>query len=368
MKILFTLGALRIGGYEILALQIASALVERKNEVAILSLSKLDEMSDRVGKDVKIYFAPRYLKYDLTIFIRILKVLRNFRPDIIMAGAFLDYFLVKFASLFCIKRPKFILSFHLTTPYDQREDRFNKIYTSLARIFDDRYIAIHGSQIDFYHYYYGLPKDRFSLITNGVDVNHYRPLEENKVQEGELFRIVQVANLKPLKDQRTLLMAMRELNKRYKKWELRIAGSDQSGLLPMYEDFIRRYNLGKNVKFLGPVDDVREILNSSDVFVLTSVTESLPLSLLEALAMGLPCVVTDVGGNKNLIENGKDGFLINPGDYKAISRYLSYLIKNPQKRKEMGNRARDKVVRKFNSEVMLKKYFRLFDEVLKDEF
>lgn len=366
MKLLFTLGALRVGGYEILSIDIADELIKLRNSVAILSLSKLDEISKRINKGVKIYFAPRHFRYDLTILIRIAKVLRNFNPDIIMTGAFFDYFLVRFASIIGRKRAKFILSFHLTKPYDKREYRWNRMFTSLARIFDDDYIAVHKSQIYFYNYHYGLPRSRFSLIYNGVDINHYKPLDKCETKDDGIFRIIHVANLKPLKDQWTLLKAMTELNKTHRRWELKIAGRDQSNILQRYKSFIQKHDLTAKIEFLGPVDDIREVLSGSDVFVLTSVTESFPISLLEAMAMGLPCIVTSVGGAPDAIENGKEGFLVKPRDYKAISKYLTFLIENPDRRKEMGINARKRVVIEFNSKVMLERYLRLFNKVLKE--
>ena len=120
----------------------------------------------------------------------------------------------------------------------------------------------------------------------------------------------------------------------------------------------------KKVSFLGPVADIREVLRSADVFVITSITEALPLSVIEAIAMGLPCIVTDVGGISDIIEDGEQGFLVAPGDYRAIARFLVYFITHPIERKNMARAARMKAVNCFNFDQMFQKYRDLFDDVV----
>ena len=243
MKILFVLGGLRIGGYEILSVKIANECAERNNRVAILSLSNDMEILEKVSPKIKIYFAIRKFKYDFSILCRISKVLRNFQPDIIVSCFYFEYLLSKYASFLYSNNPRFILAFHLTKPFDRKEDRWNRIYAALAKMFNDKYIAIHSSQIDFYNKRYGLPRSRFTLIRNGVDTNYFRPEEKKDWQNDGIFRITHIASLKPLKDQWTLLKSMVELDKDCKKWELKIVGADLTNILAEYQDFIKKYNL-----------------------------------------------------------------------------------------------------------------------------
>ena len=107
-----------------------------------------------------------------------------------------------------------------------------------------------------------------------------------------------------------------------------------------------------------------DLLMDADVFVLTSLTEALPVSVIEAIAMGLPCIVTDVGGNSDIIENGKQGYLVEPGDYRAIASHLRSMIANPLERRRMGNAARLTAVRQFDLKKMVTKYNELFCDIL----
>ena len=364
MRVLFVLGGLRIGGYEVLTVKIANALAQRNNEIGILSLSKDNYIIRRINPNVKIYFAYRQFRFDLPVLLRISKVLRSFKPDIIMSCDFYEYTLVRFASFLNLGTSKFILAFHLTKPFSSKDDRWNRIYSFFTKLFNDNYIAIHSSQAEFYCKHYGLQKNKFVHIHNAVDIDYFKPTGTRSRRHDRTLKIVHVASLKPLKDQWTLLKAMVELNKTRRNWELKIVGGDQVNTLSKYKRFVRKYSLTTRIKFIGIVDDTRDILNDSDVFVLTSITESLPLSIIEGISMGLPCIVTDVGGIPDIIEEGVEGFLVKPGDYKAITQYLKFFIDNPDKREEMSRKAREKAVRKFNFNLMIEKYYSLFNMVL----
>jgi glycosyltransferase involved in cell wall biosynthesis len=364
MRILFVLGGLRVGGYEILSVRIAEALAKRGKEIAVLSLGHDESIVNRIPSGIPIYTAKRFFKLDVSVFIRIAIMLRRFRPDIIVSCAFFEYFLTKIASPMSLRKHKYLLVFHQTKPYDAKEDHWNRVYSSLSRLFNDHYVGIHSSQIEFYRRNYGLSTANFTLIYNGVDTNYYSPDAKRSKRGSGIFHIVHVANLKPLKDQWTLLKAMVELNTMYEAWDLTIVGADQSDLQRAYQDYVVQQGIVKKVRFLGAVPDTRILLRDSDVFVLTSLTEALPLSLIEAIAMGLPCIVTDVGGNSDIIESGKEGFLVRPGDYVAIARYLKHIIDHPIQRKRMCLAARAKAVAHFNIEMMIDKYVNLLGNIL----
>ena len=360
MRILFVLGGLRVGGYEILSVKIAEKFAKEGDKIAILSLGSDVSILDRIEPGVSIYTARRFFKFDISILLRIAIVLWRFKPDIILSCAFFEYFITRLASLMSLRTYEHLLAFHQTKPYDAKEDRWNHIYSLMSRLLNDHYVAIHESQIEFYSRNYGLPTGNFTLIHNGVDTNYFNP-DRKRLKKGDgVFRIVHVANLKPLKDQLTLLKAMVELNKVYQRWDLTIVGEDQSGSLQEYQDFVSAQGISEKVHFAGTVSDTRNTLCNSDVFVLTSITEALPLSIIEAMAMGLPCVVTNVGGNPDIIEDGVEGYLVEPGDYVTIAHYLKCIIDKPVKRRKMGHAARVKAVAQFSSEMMIDKYRKLF--------
>jgi glycosyltransferase involved in cell wall biosynthesis len=332
-------------------------------KVAILSLSADRQISGRVNNMVTVYSIARKYKYDMTLIAQALHVLMDFKPDVVLSCAFFEHFVLRLAALLYRGSIKFILSFHTTEPFDAKERHWNKIYCAMARLFNDRYIAIHSSQKSYYSTEYGLPDDRFTLIHNGVDTTYFAPLGKGSAHGNGFLRIVHVASLKPLKDQTTLFRSIIEFDKYHNEWELTVVGTDEFGMLNQYREYLEEHNVASKVRFLGFVNDVRNILKDADVFILTSLTEALPLSVIEAIAVGLPCIVTAVGGSPDIIENGKEGYLVKPGDYKSIAQHLKYIVDHPDQRRQMGLAARVKAVAKFDFNIMVDKYIKLLESI-----
>jgi glycosyltransferase involved in cell wall biosynthesis len=108
------------------------------------------------------------------------------------------------------------------------------------------------------------------------------------------------------------------------------------------------------IDHLGPVslEERLAFFKRADVFVLPTYAEGTPISMLEAMAAGLPVVSTPVGGIPDVVEDGVEGFIVKPGDVEALADRLARLINDPERRRRMGRRAQDKV-RPFNWDVVL---------------
>ena len=116
---------------------------------------------------------------------------------------------------------------------------------------------------------------------------------------------------------------------------------------------IEELNLSQNVFMEGFQDDVRPYLCAADAFVLTSHVEGLPFSVLEAMACGLPCVVTNVGGNSEAVIHNVTGLVVNPGSTEEVVQAISYLLTQPQERTRMGNASRSRVLKEFDVEACM---------------
>ena len=122
--------------------------------------------------------------------------------------------------------------------------------------------------------------------------------------------------------------------------------------------------MADKVIFLGFRNDVRDLLKSMDVFVLSSLTEGVSLGLLEAMAAGLPVVATDVGGNPEVIKNGVNGFLVPSKDPNALAEKIAAVLSNRDISRSMGNEGRKTFEAKFTLARMLKEYENLYAEIL----
>ncbi|MDY2980857.1 MAG: glycosyltransferase family 4 protein [Fusobacterium sp.] len=123
-------------------------------------------------------------------------------------------------------------------------------------------------------------------------------------------------------------------------------------------------NLGKNVHFLGYRDDVKELLKVSDIFIMPSFREGLSRSIMEAMASGLPCVVSNIRGNRDLIENEKGGFLVNPTDSEEFAKKINLLVNNSELREKMKNYNLERI-KSFDIKVIEKELEKIYKEILK---
>ena len=116
------------------------------------------------------------------------------------------------------------------------------------------------------------------------------------------------------------------------------------------ESQVSNLDLSQNVRFVGyqSQSEVRRYLKSTDIFILPSFAEGVPVSLMEALASGVPVITTQIAGISELVENGKSGYLVAPGDAKALTKKIVQLFEQPQLRQSFGEVGREKVVRAFD--------------------
>jgi glycosyltransferase involved in cell wall biosynthesis len=146
------------------------------------------------------------------------------------------------------------------------------------------------------------------------------------------------ATLQPSKDHPTLLRAMAELGESERPFVLLLAGDgpDRAAL----EEQARALRLGERVRFLGRRDDVAELMKIADLYVMTSVREGLPGSVVEAQASGLPCVVTRCGGPEEVVADGVTGVVVPVGDAESVANVVAALLADEGRRATMSAAAR----------------------------
>ncbi len=120
---------------------------------------------------------------------------------------------------------------------------------------------------------------------------------------------------------------------------------------------------GEGIRFTGKIDDVVPYLQASDLFVLPSAAEGLSVALLEAMATGLPAISTNVGGAPDVIDHGKNGWLIPPDDLPALQRGLIQLLGDSNQRAKIGRNARERVVRDYSLPAVAGKLRELYERL-----
>jgi glycosyltransferase involved in cell wall biosynthesis len=200
-----------------------------------------------------------------------------------------------------------------------------------------------------------VPHCAIDIIPNGIDVGAFalRPRGERPLR-----RVITVANLRPEKAHEVLIDAAASLVARNPDLEFRIVG-DGSRLAELTALASAR-GVGKHVRFFGHRDDVPALLRDSDIFVLPSRSEALPNGLIEAMAAGLPVVATAVGGIVELVQHGKNGLLVRPGNSRDLANAIQQLIDDRGRAAALACEARRSIEACYSFDRMVREFERVY--------
>jgi len=190
-----------------------------------------------------------------------------------------------------------------------------------------------------------------------------RELSKKGKNTGDKFLIGTVANLSPVKDIEMFLRVVREINLNCKEITFSIAGailSSQESYISKLNKYIEENNLKEIVRFEGYNEDVIAYLDSLDIFLCTSLSESGPMSVFEAMAREKPVICTNVGDLDKVIINGVNGDIVNIGDSKKMSRKIKNLINNKDLLESYGKAARNSIKSFSSSSDIVSNYKELF--------
>jgi glycosyltransferase involved in cell wall biosynthesis len=195
-------------------------------------------------------------------------------------------------------------------------------------------------------------------IPNGTHIPNYKAdLSESPKIMGSLGRLV------PAKSYQTLIKALKHLRDSCYDMQLLIAGEGPER--PYLERYIKELDLSQHVKLLG-VRNAEKFLKEIDIFSMSSVREGIPVALLEAMAHGLPVVVTNVGGVSEVIEDGMDGLLCPPSQPKALAENITKIIDDHALRTKLGTNAIQKIHDKYSINKIVSQYEFLYQSLLSD--
>lgn len=228
--------------------------------------------------------------------------------------------------------------------------------------FADEITVVEPAQADYFHDEMSVPRTKLHYVANGVRMA-VRTAEKAHAMRQQLeipenaFAFFYVGRLNPVKDLGTLLRAMALLPKDLAgRTRLFIVG-DGSERRPLEETSVD-LGLGDRLKFLGARTDVSDLLMAADAFAMSSKTEGLPMALLEAMAAGVPCVSTAVGGIPQLLAHGC-GLLAPVGDSPSLSAAMEQLIRSPEVRSHLSRNALANVRQNYSLEAVADRYLAL---------
>ena len=352
--VLFVLSSLAVGGSERKIARMANRLREEGVAANLACLNAPYTLEPTLRRDVPLAKLERRGKFSFATVLRLRNMIVRDRPATVVAVNLYQALYVACATMLLPNRPR-IVALVNTSTFSGRRLR-KRLYQSVLARFD---LVVHGSQAQSRFWDTGSSRghEKSTVIYNGVDSAHFEPVvafEAAKrlraslgVKPGALL-LGSVGRLAPEKNHEVLLTTLHRLRVARVDAHLVIAGSGA-----LRDLLLRRaadLEIADRVSLVGEFEDVRPVLAAIDVFVLPSIAvESFSNAALEAMSMGRPVILSDIGGAREMIDDGVEGYVVSPTELSArLPAIIAALYADTRKRLSMGAAARARAVSRFS--------------------
>jgi glycosyltransferase involved in cell wall biosynthesis len=310
-------------------------------------------------KGLKVYFLNKHSGLDLRMIPQLYRVLRAFHPDVVHTHRYvLRYTLLP--ALFC----RVPIKIHTVHNVAQNEvDRIGKLVHWIAfRLGDVVPVSISQEVANTVRAVYG--QDIYTpIIYNGIPTKRFIScIKQDETKKNVV--LLHVGRFAPQKNHLLLIEAFALAVKEYPAMQLWLVGDGP--LRPVVEKTIVEMGLEEKVLFLGIRDDVPKLLRASDIFVLSSDYEGVPLAVLEAMTDGKPVIATGVGRVSELIEDGVSGILVPPRNPEMLAKGILQLAKDTELRHLMGQAAQKRALEHFDISRTAREYEALYLKLLRE--
>lgn len=361
-KILYLITDLDRGGAEKNLFNLVLNLPREEFLPCVVSLSGEGFYGRKLREEgVRVYALRMNPVNSLLSFGNFMQILREFSPHILHTFLFHANLVGRIAGRLC-GVPVIISSVRVM----EREKIWHLVLERITREMIDAEIEVCQALREFREKTVGIKENKIEVIYNGLEEINWEsilPLPREKLGiPSSSYLLGTVARLTLQKGIPYLILAMKKVTKEIPSTYLLIAGKGEKER--ELQEMAKRCNLEKNIKFLGFQENPLSFLRSLDLFILPSLWEGLPNSLLEAQALGIPAVVTAVGGNPEIIRNGETGLVVPPGDVDSLAEAIISLGKQASRRKEMGEKAK-KVREIFPLQKMVEEHIRVYRKLLR---
>jgi glycosyltransferase involved in cell wall biosynthesis len=367
IRVGFVLHAMQVAGAEVLVTQTIRHLAGRIEPV-VLCLDAVGPLGRRLlAEGVPVVSLNRRPGRDWGVARRLAGAVRAFDLELLHAHQYSPFFYAALAKLLTWPRPKLVLTEHGRHFPDVVSRRRRLVNRWLLAGRADAVNAVCDFSARALRDLDGFTARPVEVIPNGVELEAYdAPADRAALRarlglaEGTVY-VAHVARHHPVKGQATLLHAFAEAARNRPNAELLMAGDGP--LRGKLEALAATLKVAGRVQFLGVRRDVPDLLRAADVFTLPSVSEAASLTLLEAMASGLPAVVTDVGGNPELVRHEREGLLVPRGDAAALAAALGRLIDDTDERRRLGEAGRRRARARFRLGDTLDAYGRMYERL-----
>jgi len=365
--ILQVLHTLQIGGAEVLAARLARQL-RNHYHFAFACLDDLGSLGEELrGEGFSCEVLRRKRGFDLSCVRELAQCAQRHSAGLIHAHQYTPFFYSR-APGWMGRRPPVLFTehgrFHPDLP-NRKRMMFNRLFLRPV----DRVVAVGESVKQALINNEGISGNRIEVVYNGVRIDDFtadataRERVRRQLDLGAHDPVaIQVARLDGIKDHLTALRVVERLRVRLPEFQLLLVGKGPER--ETIEREVKQRQLESHVRCLGERRDIRELLSAADVFLLTSVSEGIPVTLIEAMAARLPVVSTAVGGVEEVVVHGQTGLLAPAKDDEQLANLMLRMIADPCRAKALASAGALRAQRLFSEERMHESYAALFDEML----
>lgn len=368
MRILFLIFSFHVGGIERQLAEMANALACGGHEVhvCVVNHSYDTQMFDTLNQSVSVFRLERRVKGEKLHYMKqFCGYVRRNHIQIIHAQEPTG---VVFASLARLCVPGLRI---FETVHDVGEAReYSAKQLKLADLFCTKYIAI-SETVKQEIMRRGIPENRISQIHNAVNCEKFSreryPARRHAAQN--TWNIANVARFFPeKKGQDILIRSMEIIRRTHPEWKLHLylAGAvyrGQEKAMQEQKNYVAEHHLSELVTFCGNVDDVPGFLSTMDVFVLPSRYEGFGIALIEAMAMGIPCVASRLDGPREIMEGHPElGRMFEPGDAEKLAEQIAFILLHPEK--YSGERISSYIRKEYSMDGLVDRHLKLYQTAL----
>jgi glycosyltransferase involved in cell wall biosynthesis len=367
MRILFLSTSMGMGGADSQLLSAAREMISRGHDVLIVSMTPLGPMGQE-ARNTGIPTESLELKRgvpDPRGLTRLARLVRAWKPDVVHSHMVHANLLARALRLVA-PVPALVSTIH--NIYEGGWLRMAAYRWTNGLV--DHMTIVSEAASDHFVAKGIVPQRLLTVIPNGVDPALFRtvPAEARQAFRRSVgldheFVWLAVGRFEIAKDYPNMLRAFARLRERHAGAVLLLVG--RGSLQAETEAMAGSLGLGGSVKFLGVRSDVPEIMSAADGYVMSSAWEGMPMVLLEAAAAGLPIVATTVGGNREVVLDGKSGYLVPPGDSEALGSAMGRLMELPEdERGAMGEQGRERIRTHYGLSRVVDRWEAVYREVL----
>ena len=363
LRVMFLITSMPVGGAETLLVNLIRRLDRERFTPELCCLKQLGPLGEELAREIPAHHGLLQCKCDLRVLPRLTNLLVQRKIDaVVTVGAGDKMFWGRLAA-WRAGAPVVLSALH-STGWPDGIGRLNRLLTPIT----DGFIGVAAAHARHLVDNERFPAEKVRIIPNGVDTERFRPSQDSRLAIRRELKIGGaapvcgiVAALRPEKNHSLFLRCAAIVHERLPEAQFLIVGDGPQR--SKLEAAAAACGLGESVRFLGARSDIPELLAAMDLFALTSHNEANPVSILEAMSVGLPVVSTRVGSIHESVQDGKTGFLDEPGDAAALAQHWEQLLRDPQSAQRMGEAGRERVVSQWSLQRMVAGYEDFIEEI-----